>query len=190
MIEVEKKFQPTKEQLEKLLDGGVFVGEKQLADIYYDLPDFSYFKQNIRIRNRNGVWELKANIKTDDPNQMSVSKEVTTESEIIEILGFDSDTKLVDLVKSKFKELFTIRNHRKTYTKDEFTIDVDSLDIGYDLCEIELLVDDEIKIKDAETKIISFVEKYGLEIKDLPSKRALYFQKFYPEAYKKITSEK
>ena len=38
MIEVEKKFIPTEEQLKSMLEGAEFLGEKNLEDFYYDYP--------------------------------------------------------------------------------------------------------------------------------------------------------
>ena len=76
MIEVEKKFQPTEEELQKALEGAEFVAEKILADTFYDLPDFSYFKEAKRLRNRNGRFELKIEVKDFGKNRMYECKVV------------------------------------------------------------------------------------------------------------------
>src|SRR3989344_199194 len=59
MIEVEKKFQPTEEQLKVLLEGAEFLGEKIVHDIYYDYSDYRLLKKDVRLRNRNNFFELK-----------------------------------------------------------------------------------------------------------------------------------
>jgi len=61
MIEVEKKFQPTQEQLQKMLEEAEFVGEVANHDIYYDYPDYRLYTtpENKCLRNRNGSFELK-----------------------------------------------------------------------------------------------------------------------------------
>lgn len=59
MIEVEKKFKPTEEQLNAMVTGAEFLCEKVLHDVYYDYPDYRMFKKDVRLRNRNGNFELK-----------------------------------------------------------------------------------------------------------------------------------
>ena len=78
MIEVEKKFQPTKEQLAKMLADSEFIKEKDLHDVYYDYPDYKMFKAFVYLRNRNGRFELKIG----DDEIEGVSKEIEDEEEI------------------------------------------------------------------------------------------------------------
>jgi adenylate cyclase class IV len=86
MIEVEKKFQPTKEQLDALLLDAQLVKEKTQHDTYYDFPDFRLFKKGIRLRKRGTGFELKI-----DPDrgisESQISIEIENDSEIMEYLG-------------------------------------------------------------------------------------------------------
>ena len=59
MIEVEKRFFYTEEQLAALIEDAQFVSVKVNHDIYYDHPDYRLISKNIRLRSRNGVFELK-----------------------------------------------------------------------------------------------------------------------------------
>ncbi len=55
MIEVEKKFQPTEEQLASLLQDTQFLVEETNSDVMYDYPDFQV-DQTTTIRNRNDSY--------------------------------------------------------------------------------------------------------------------------------------
>lgn len=59
MIEVEKRFQPTEEQLAKLLADSAFLEKKVNHDIYYDFSDNKLFKSYVKFRSRNGNFEIK-----------------------------------------------------------------------------------------------------------------------------------
>ena len=52
MIEVEKKFRPTKEQLENLLRDCIFIKEVVNHDLVYDYPDYRLISKSIRLRRR------------------------------------------------------------------------------------------------------------------------------------------
>src|SRR3989338_7722720 len=137
MIEVEKKFQPTEEQLKVLLEGAEFLGEKIVHDIYYDYSDYRLLKKDVRLRNRNNFFELKVG------KSSGVSQEIEKREDI-----------------EKY--------------------------FGYKLCEIELLVEKEEQVKDAENKIIDFAQKYNFDFKRILSKRFEFLRKFKPEIYKEL----
>ena len=46
MIEVEKKFQLSGEEKQRLLTGAAFVSEKTFTDVYYDTKDYFTTKQD------------------------------------------------------------------------------------------------------------------------------------------------
>ena len=177
MIEVEIKFQPTEKQKELLLAGADFLYEKIIHDIYYDFPDYRLFKGQIRFRNRNNFFELKI-IKGKD-----ASLELEDEKDIKEYFGTDN---LREYIEKNLLVVVDYSTKRKRYKKEEFTIDLDEMNFGYRLCEIELLVEKEEDMQEARKKILNFTKKYNLEIKKLPAKRSEYLRLFKPEIYKQI----
>ena len=185
MIEVEKKFQPTKGQLESLLKDAEFLGEQSNVDTYYDTPSFSFLKKKMRLRHRNKDFELKVDAKGMG-DKMERSEEITEEKAILKRLGFDENANLSDLVEKELKVLVRIETLRKKYKKDDFTIDVDETDIGYNVCEIELLVQSTDEVEKADERILNLARKYNFEIKKLPLKHAEYLRIRRPEVYKEI----
>lgn len=180
MIEVEKKFRPTEEQLEAMLSGADFVGEKLLHDIYYDYPDYRLFKKEAKLRSRNGVFELKIG---DDENA-GISEEIENEQGIEKYLG--TSLPLTEFISKNLIVIIDYVQKRKKYTKGEFTIDVDELDFGYSCVEVELLVAEEKDVSSAEKKLAAFVQSVGLKIERQPTKRGEYFRIVKPAVYKEL----
>lgn len=181
MIEVERKFQPTDEQLKALLEGAVFEEELVLNDNLYDFSDYRLAKKDVRLRHRNGNFELK----------IGKSEDVAEEIEDKEQIEKYFDTKnLEEFVKNNLIIFTDYSTKRTRYKKGEFTIDIDRLSFGYNVCEIEILVDKEESIKEAEEKILTLVKGLGIEVKNLPSKRKEYLRIVKPEVYKELYGEK
>ena len=185
MIEVEKKFQPTEEQLSRLLEGAVLVKEKTMHDMYYDFPDFRIFKSGNRLRKRDSGFELKAYIPTK--SGVAVAHEYTDEKSILENLKLtENKDSLGELVSKHMQVVCDFITIRKEYTKQAFVIDVDQMDFGVGVTEIEMLVETEDQISDASKKILDFAESFGMEAKKLPLKTEMYLQKTKPEIHKEI----
>ena len=184
MIEVEKKFQPTDEQLASLLKDAQFLGEKINHDVGYDYPDYRLLKKEIRLRNRNGSFELKI---SKHKEASEVSHEIENKKEIERYFNTDNFEKFV---KDNLVIIVEIKTKRKKYKKGDFIIDIDELDFGYKVVEIELMVQKEDQIKDAQEKIMNLAKEYGLETKKLPGKRKEYFRLVKPEIYKKLYGDK
>ena len=185
MIEVEKKFQPTDEQLRQLLDGAEFVAEKILHDVYYDFPDFRTFKKGNRLRKRSDGYELKVYIPTQ--SGVAVAREYDTEESILENLDIQVKVQSLDeLVKEYMQIVCDYTTLRKEYKKNGFTIDVDEMSFGVDVTEIEKLVEHQSQINDAEKEILDFSHAIGMEAKELPLKTELYLRNVHPEIHEQI----
>ena len=184
MIEVEKKFRPTEEQLEALLKGAEFLGEKVLEDFYYDYSDCRLFKNYVYFRNRNGNFELKIG----DDEISGISDEIEKEEDIK--LYFKTEKSLPEFIAENLAQIIHWKTTRKKYKKGQFIIDIDELDFGYKCIEIELLVSDKSKVQEAKKKIIELAVQYNWEIKDVPAKRREYLRLVKPEIYKKLYEEK
>ena len=151
MIEVEKKFQPTEEQLKAMLEGAEFLGEVVNHDAYYDYPDFRLFKKGVKFRKRNENFEIKI-----DLSDVS-AKEIEDREEIKK--NFNTEN-LEMFIQENLIVLTDYEQARKKYTKEGFKIDVDTLNFGISSCDIEVLVEKEEEIKEAEDKIINFAKRY------------------------------
>lgn len=186
MIEVEKKFQPTEEQLQALVKEAQFISEKEHTDIYYDFSDYRLFKNGHRLRKRNNGYELKVAQEGHTDSDLQMYNEIENDEEILSFLGFDKNDSLQKIIEEQTGIICEIKTNRKKYKKDDFSIDVDSTDFGYDMVEIELMVGDKSKIKEAEEKIVSFALSAGLSLSKLPGKTIEYLKRMNPELYKKI----
>jgi adenylate cyclase class IV len=181
MIEVEKKFQPTEEQLAAMLKDAQFIAKKTLHDIYYDYPDYRFFKGAIRLRNRNGSFELKLR-KTS-----MIALEVEDKKEIEKYFGIED---LESFVKNELIIAVDYIQEATLYKKGEFTIDVSKMSYGYDVSEIELLVEKEEEEKDAENKILNFLKEYNVEIKKFKAKPIEYLRIVKPDVYNELYGQK
>jgi len=177
MIEVEKKFVITPEQERKLLEGAEFIGEKVFTDSYFDYSDYRMTASDLWLRKRDDRFELK--VPLNDNTKARVSDqyhELETDEEIISALklklalfsSYDENKasfskKLEDvIIKNEIKPFCKITTTRKKYKKGEFGIDVDNMDFGYHICEIELMVAGELEIPSAEKRIVDFAISLGL----------------------------
>ncbi len=181
MIEVERQFQPTVEQLSLLLEGAEFLGQKVNHDVYYDYPDYRFFKGKIQLRNRDGSFELKLG-KSD-----SVKEEIESE---VDICRYFQVSSLSEFIEANLISIVDYKSTRNQYKKGEFNLTLDEMDFGYKICEIELMVENEEQVKGAEEKIIALATKFNLELKELHTKRAEYFRIAKPEVYKELFGDK
>lgn len=181
MIEVEKKFQPSDKQLKNILIGAEFLGEVVLEDTYYDYPDYRFFKNKTYFRNRNGSFELKIG------KSHGVSEEIEVKKDIEQYFGTNN---LEEFIKKNLVVITEYDTNRRKYKKEDFNIDVDETSFGYKILEIELMVEKEEHIEEAENKIINLAKKYNFEIKKVSPKRKEYFRLLKPEVYKKLYGKK
>ncbi len=187
MIEVEKKFRPTEEQLKRLLDDSVFIKEVVNHDIIYDYPDYRLIKKGIRLRSRNGNLELKASTESeDDGDKMdsSFSLELENEEEIKKYLNINIP--VAEFIKNNLIEGINIKTTRKKYKKDNFVIDIDNIDFGYQCVEIELMVENKSEVSSAYEKIINLAKTYGFDIQDVPTKKREYFRIVKPDVFRQL----
>lgn len=165
MIEVEKKFTPTAEQQEALLEGAEFVSKKTMHDRYYD-RGYELSVKSFWLRNRDGRWELKVPMREMNGKRNSVElyDELEDDASIITKLDLPL-SELTDeaMAKEGYVPYAEYQTTRETYTKEGFTITIDSTSFGYDQCEIELLIEDAGKAEAAADRIIVFATEQGLD---------------------------
>lgn len=164
MIEVEKKFSLGNGNEDKLISGAEFLGEKTITDTYYDDAGYSLTKKDTWLRLRDGRFELKVPISEPGERQKtSQFDEIEDEAVIAKYLQFDPAFPLADsLQRAGYAPFCTIVSTRRKYKKDGFGIDIDSVDFGYRLAEIELMVDDVSQTNDASDRITAYASSLGL----------------------------
>jgi adenylate cyclase class IV len=170
MIEIEKKFLLTEDQLNALLDGARPLGQKQFEDAYLDTVDYSLSTNDLWFRQRDGVYELKVPLRSVGTNNTGTNRyhELTDEKEIASELQLTVKTNLTAaLAKAAIVPFITCYTDRKSYEKDGFHIDVDAAsykdsNFTYAVAEIELLITDESQADDAEQSIIRYAQTYDL----------------------------
>jgi predicted adenylyl cyclase CyaB len=190
VIEVEKKFPLDAGNLEKITEGAQFVSEKTHTDVYYDTKDLSLVKTNTWLRKRNDRYELKIpTYEALGENSANQYHELETDVEIAAYLHFDTSIPLAQSLATRDYEIFcTITTTRKKYKNSGFTIDIDSCDFGYEMVEVELVVEDTTMVKEANEKILAFGKKIGLTSKPILGKVSEYLRRYSPEHYQAIVN--
>lgn len=185
MIEVEKKFILKPEDIDMLIKGAEFVSEKTFTDIYYDSADFALTTKDMWLRKRDGRFELKFPLNEDGSARvLDQYEEYETEEEICRMLNLpvtgDFDQ---NLLMHGYKPFATLVTTRKKYKKGEFIIDLDMIDFGYSIGEIELMVNDKSQMHEASDKIIAFAKENGLELTAVRGKVVEYLRRYNPKHY-------
>lgn len=182
MIEVEKQFVIDKGSKQRLLDGAQFIKTVQNHDTYYDSVDYRLTTQDKWLRKRNGKFELKISVNDDHAHasgHVLQYRELDTEDEIRQELHISEQGMLEqDLTTQGYHPYVSWVVTRHKYQKEEFVIDVDSVDFGYEQVEIELMVDDDSEAAAAAQKIIALAQSCGLELKPIRSKNTEYMRRF------------
>ena len=166
MIEVEKKFTLNKKNERKLLEGATSLGEKMFTDVYWDTSDFALTRTDRWLRQRDNRWELKLPLNDALAERVSDQyREIEDERGVAGALKLCLGNSGISgaLTESGYSPFATIITTRRKYTKGDFTIDLDTMDFGYELAEIELMVPDEEQASAATEKVLVFATEYGLE---------------------------
>ena len=163
MIEVEKKLIVTPEEKARVIEGAEFISEKKFTDIYYDTGDFSLTRKDIWLRDRAGSFELKYPI--NEAKYKTQYEEFEDEDSIRKKLALPSDDRplIETLKKLNYVPFATITTTRRKYRRREFTIDIDVADYGYEVMEIECMVNEKSEVDATLEKIILFAESCGLK---------------------------
>ena len=187
MIEIEKKFIPEEGDIERITEGAEFISETVNDDTYYD-KDFSLTKKDIYVRRRNEAFEMKIGIRRRGfEGIISTYEEIDDEDTIRERLGITKNGNLEkNLEASGYSPFGAWKTTRRKYRKGEFIIDIDSVDYGYEVIEIELLVEGLLDMDKATNKILDFAKESGLTKNAKIGKVSGFLRRNYPEEYKEI----
>ena len=183
MIEVEKKYLLSEDSFKAILSDVVFVREEKIIDKFFDDKDFSLFSNKMKLRKRNGKFELKGRKKEKNVDSFSVKEELTTEQDIANKLDWDlSRGSIQDCVNERnYEQYAEVHTLRKKYKFDDLYIDMDETPDGYSVMEVEILVENEHEIEDAIRKIGQFAQSYGLESRKIKGKLRTYLEVNKPD---------
>lgn len=192
MIEVEKKFILTNEQQEQLIKNAEFVGKKTFTDTYFDDVNYSLTINDLWLRERDGKFELKVPMNVSIEERVSDQyRELEMDEEIVKQLNLSKDKPLTRaLVEKGYIPFITVTTTRKKYKKDGYGIDLDTMDFGYNIAEIEYMTEDESKIKEATEKIIEYARSYGLSEGVVRGKVAEYLRRNKYEHFQALIDAK
>lgn len=185
MIEVEKKFEAAEEQIKRVEKNANFMSEIKNKDIYYDNEDFELTKNDMFLRNRNGNFELKIFM----PGGDSVDRylELETEKEIKKKLDIPKEETIKNyLARKGYRPFGSWVTSRSRYEMDGFTIDIDSTDFGFNVIEIELMVEKEEDTEEAAQKILKFANELGIEREQTDGKVMTFINKRDSKKYEEI----
>ncbi len=186
MIEVEKKFIINEANLPKLLDGADFLNQKKFTDTYWDTPNYSLTTTDFWLRSRDGRFELKVPMLGGGKRVVDQYEELESDEQISDKLNLPRGRLEEELRKADYKPLATITTLRKKYKKDDFIVDVDELDFGYNIVEVELMVNDKSEIDDAVNKIISFANSHNLAVGQVRGKIVEYLRRNNTRHYRAL----
>ena len=211
-VEIEVKFAFDKAKEEKIKSMCSFMGEKKMRDVYYDHPT-KYFlsKKDIWLRERNEEWECKVDFhfyqsllqetdaslhKTGEASGYDNYKELGGEEEINFFLSkwrlVERGGSLEETLKRNFiKPFCCIESVRSKYLyrgeEGSITIDLDSTDFGYNIGEIEVMVEKESEIELAEKKIGRFSRLASIDLKSGVNGKVLeYIRKYNPPHFEAL----
>ncbi len=192
MIEIEKKFILTEEQERNLIQGAIFVSEKTFTDTYYDTPDYVITAKDTWFRKRDDRFELKIPMNVSIEERVSDQyRELENEEDIALYLKLPIDKPFLEALKeANLNPFVSIITTRRKYTKDGFGIDLDSVDFGYSIAEIESMTDDESKIDETTDKIIKYAKTYGLSEGTVYGKVIEYLRRNNPAHFQALIDAK
>lgn len=192
MIEVEKKFLLAPNEFEKLLQGARFIRQQKFTDVYYDDAGYSLTRQDWWLRSRNGIFELKVPFRRRRfliffKRPTDQYREIGNEGEIRTMLGLGNESSLIEAFGLKGIRPFSrIMTTRSKYMKEGFVIDIDDIDFGYQIVEIELNVENSREVGNAERQIVDFASHHGLRQKHVRGKVTEYLFRNSPEHYRAL----
>ncbi len=188
MIEVEKKFILNAAERAALIDGATPLGMKTFTDVYYDNADYDLTKKDWWLRSRDGRFELK--IPADKVNrdvETNQYEELEQELDIKKRLNIAGGGALQNILPAHgYHPFVTMTTTREKFRRESFIIDFDTVDFGFAIAEIEMMVSDKSEIEAAKKKVFSFAEGHGLVVKPVRGKVLEYLHRNSPEHLKAL----
>lgn len=192
MIEIEHKFILTSAQEKRLKKGAKFIGEKVFTDTYFDKSNYELTKNDIWLRTRDRQVELKMPIEKDAASETFCNRydEFVLEEEVRQMLNIpQGGALLLDLKTAGYLPFVSITTRREKFKKQNFNIDIDACDFGYSVAEVELILEKDTEVKNAEQLIARFAKEHNLQIAPVRGKVVEYLYRESPDHYKILVEE-
>ena len=190
MIEVEKKFKLDNNQLARIEKLAKFVSKKTFTDSYFDDEKYSLTSRDVWLRKRGNDFEMKIpGISARAGERVNVYVEIYGPKKISQKLKLKKNYPgfVSNLQKNGYLQFCKIRTTRKKYSCGDFIIDIDEMDFGYSLCEIERVAKNKKEIGRIGKEIINFGKKLGLKIDwTLRGKVLEYLWRYDKKHYNKL----
>lgn len=190
MIEIERKIEAVPSFLDYVAKHASFISKKSIKDTYFDTADYRYTTQNIWLRERDDLFELKRALKRAD-QAIDRYEEITDHENILEILNIHNSGDFTSSLNLALIFPFaTFVTHREKYQLSNFSIDLDVADFGdfiYRIAEIECIVEREDEILKAEMHLNEFLKQFPIDLAKKPSaKLTTYLSQCRPDHYKAL----
>ena len=186
MIEIEKKFEASEEDIGRITEDSKFIKESINKDTYYDREGFPLVKNNIFLRKRNGRFELKLYV-AEKGSRVDKYLELEDDETIKSKLNIPAQKDIDEyLAENEYVPFGSWETKRRRFEKDGFTIDVDSVDFGHNVVEIELMIEEGEDTNEAADKILNFAKTIGLEEDKQEGKVMVFIKRNNPTAYEEI----
>ena len=185
MIEVEKKFLLQPADIKKLTAGAEFVKTITFTDVYYDTSDYALTRKDTWLRRRDARWELKIALSNALTRAVDQYRELETEEEIANELWLSARAGSFpeQLKEAGYEPFVKLVTTRTKYRSGEFMIDIDSVDFGFNIVEIELMVNEESEMEPAVQKILAFAKGFGIVPTKVRGKVLEYLYRYNKEHY-------
>ena len=186
MIEIEKKFEASEEDIGRITEDAKFIKESINKDTYYDREGFPLVKNNIFLRKRNGRFELKLYV-AEKGSRVDKYLELEDDETIKSKLNIPAQKDIDEyLAENEYVPFGSWETKRRRFEKDGFTIDVDSVDFGHNVVEIELMIEEGEDTNEAADKILNFAKTIRLEEDKQEGKVMVFIKRTNPNAYEEI----
>lgn len=184
-IEVESKFTSERNNLVELLGRAKKIKDDKIVDEFADTANFDLIKNKLRLRRRNGEWQLKVGMRDNltaegIKSYQEIAGEMAVEEELQSLIGKGIKEMKVFAEINKFREKFQI---------GEFGIDLDRADYRfseYQVNEVELIVGSEEEKPLAEEKIRQFAMENNLILGKARGTLMEYLYRHQRELYQKL----
>lgn len=161
-IEIEKKYELTKQDYQIIRENCEFLKEINLKDYYLD-KDFILSKNNYYLRIRNGEYELKI-ASTNPETEITTSEEYIWEEEINKVIK-KFDIQIDDLIWTIFVDTKR-EKYKYNYKWQELIIDVEEYQY-WNRYEIEILYSEKNETESREIiekKLNNLIEDFRNEL--------------------------
>ena len=157
--------------------------------------DYSLSTKDTWLRSRNDIFMLKKPLVVNSEylkkQNNSPKKEITDLEEIRSELNLSDNKNHLNLheqfIDSGIYDVYKYKNHRYKYKKADFVIDFDHAIFpdGFEceVCEIEMIIEDDHKIEDAVNRIKAFAAAYGMQVEDVKARLIEYIERVNCEHY-------